>query len=192
MGDDARNDADWGRKPGAVPPLSMRAPLLAWLVLATVLTATIVGAVGGPGPLDDPNQGDQRPGFLVDPDEARLVRGLELPGDPAGRRPAFIAFDRSVPPRDELRDVLGEVPDGYAVVLVLPTLPSGASIPRGQVVGDVEGRTAEAVGMDRPKDGGAAIGYAVVDADGRVRYATIDPTWTRHDFEVGLIADAVR
>lgn len=193
MGQRGRGDVEWGRVPGAAPPLPAGAPLLAWLVLAAVLTATVVGVVGGPGPLDDPDQGDQRPGLLVDVDEVRLVRGLELPGDPIGRRPVFIAFDRAVPPRAEFSGVLDEVPDRYAAVLVVPGwVPRAPSVPGGEVIGDPERWIADAVGMSRPKDGGPPIGYAVVDSRARVRYATIDPTWTMHGFEVERVTEPIR
>lgn len=192
MGDRDRDNADWGRLPGAAPPLPASAPLLTWLLLAVVLTTTVIGVVGGPGPLDDPNQGDQRPGFLIDPKEARVVGGLNLPGNPIGRRPVFIAFDRNVPRPDELRRAVREVPDRYAVFLVVPGPPPVAGTARAEIVADARGRVADAVGLDRPKDGGAPIGYAVIDSGGRVRYATIDPTWTRHGFEIDRITRALR
>jgi hypothetical protein len=191
-GDISEGDARWGRAAGAWPPVPPWAPLAWWAVSAVVLIAVVVGVVGGPGPLDDPSQGDQRPGFLVDPDDARVVRGLALPGAPVGRRPVFLAFDRRVPAADDLSDALRSVATGVSTVLVVPRINARVAPSALPVVADPKGRIARAVGMDRPRDGGAPVGYAVLDSKGRVRYATIDPTWHRHAFELGLITGAVR
>jgi hypothetical protein len=114
------DDRGWGRVSGAEPPLSPAAPLLLWLVGAIVLAAVVLGAVRGPGPLDDPDQGDQRPGFLLDVDEARGVAGLDLPGDPVGGMPVLVVFDRSVPSPGRLRSFIRDVRDEVAVVIVVP------------------------------------------------------------------------
>lgn len=188
--DPRAHDAQWGRVEGARPPLPAWAPLAWWLASAVVLGVAIIAIVGGPGPLDDPDQGDQRPGFLIDADEARSVPGLELPGRPVGRRPVFVAFARRTPGREALRSILRRLPDGFAAVLVLPDgRAADAPLP---IVSDPDRRIARTVGMDRPRDGGPAIGYAVIDKDARVRYATIDPTWPDQGFEVGLITKAVQ
>lgn len=44
--------------------------------------------------------------------------------------------------------------------------------------------------MREPRDGGAA-GYAVIDEKTRVRYATLDPDYLEHGFEVDIIAKAL-
>lgn len=191
---EGHNDAEWGRRRGAEPPLPARAPLMWWGAMAVVLTVVVVAVVGGPGPLDDPNPGKQRPGFLVDADDARVVRGLLLPGDPVGRRPVFLAFDRKVPRPDALRGLLRVVPDRFAAVLAVAPGRAIVAPKQGRfiVVVDTGGRLARAVGLDRPKDGGPPIGYAVIDAGARVRYATLDPTWTEQGFEVAIVANAAR
>jgi len=159
--------------------------------MATVLTAVVAGVVGGPGPLDDPSRGEQRPGFLIDPDEARVVRGLDIPA-PIGVRPVFVAFGRQPPDPAELRDGLEDVAPGVASVLVLARGSGGGAATGVPVVLDARGRVADAVGLDSPRDGGPPIGYALIDRSARVRYATLDPTWTRQGFEVALITRAVR
>jgi hypothetical protein len=163
---------------------------MGWLAGASVLSLVVIGLVGGPGPLDDPQQGDQRAGFLVDVEEARMVRGLGLPGRPVGRRPVFLAFARDALSGRSVRDALGRLPEAFAAFLVLPsTSAPGAAVP---TVSDSDGGIAHAVGIGRPKDGGPPIGYAVLDRRGRVRYATIDPGWPRHGDEIELITEAVR
>lgn len=187
-------DLKWGRIAGARPPLPATAPLLFWLAGAIVLAIVVLGVIRPPGPLDDPDEGDQRPGFLFDADEARSVSELELPGDPVGRLPVVLIFDRRVLPPRRLRAFTRDVPDDVAVVLAVPDpvgrqprLPSGV-----RLVAGAGGRIANAVGLPEPSDGGAPVGYAVLDRRGRVRYATLDPEYEEHGFEVEIIAGALR
>lgn len=184
---------DWGRRRGAEPPLAPRAPLLWWLAMALVLTAVIVVLVGGPGPLDDPQQGRQRPGLLTDAGDAPVVRNLGLPRGSLGQRPVFLAFDRRIPSAAALERILDQVPDDFATVLVVPAAAdlaeSDLPLP---VVTDARGRLAHAVGLARPKDGGPPVGYVVIDAAVRVRYATLDPDWTDHGDEIAIVTQAAR
>jgi len=186
------SDADrrWGRVASVPPPLSSRAPLAFWAAAAVILTVVILVGVPLPGPQDDPHPGDQRAGFLIDRDTARRVPGLKLPGAPVGRRPVVIVFDRSLPDREKLAEFLAEVPDGAAMVLVIDggDVPADGPVP---AVSDGDGSIAAAVGMPRPRDGGAPIGYAVLDGDAFVRYATLDPTYPEHGFEVDIVAGAL-
>lgn len=187
------SDARWGRIPGAAPPLRASAPLVWWALTAVVLVVVSVTVVRGPGPLDDPAQGDQRPGFLVDPDEAREVGGLDLPGSPVGRRPVVLIFDRGPPRREALTDFVDGVPRSAAVVLSTAGAGAAQALPeRVRQAGDLRGRLADAIGMPRPKDAGPPIGYAVIDAEARVRYATLDPRYVEHGFEIEILAGALR
>lgn len=185
----AADDARWGRIAQARPPLPAWAPLAGWLASASVLSVVVIALVGGPGPLDDPHQGDQRAGFLIDADEARDIRSLGLPGRPVGRRPLLLAFARQPPSAQAVRTALAGVPDAFARFLVLPEAATARPVP---TIADPSGRIAQAVGIAEPKDGGAPIGYAMVDASGRVRYVTLDPRWPDHADEIELIAEAVR
>jgi hypothetical protein len=187
----ARSDADWGRIAAARPPLSPRAPLVWFTVSAAVLAVVVIGVVGGPGPLDDPDEGDQRPGLLIDPDEAMRVEGLALPGDPIGRRPVVIVFDRQPPERSALATFVDELPQSAEVLLVMPAAERPAVGERADAVADPAGRIAGAVGMPRPQDGGYPVGYAVVDRRARVRYATLDPEYLEHGFEVDIVVGAL-
>ena len=45
--------------------------------------------------------------------------------------------------------------------------------------------------MPQPVDGGRPVGYAVVDSDRVVRYATLDPDYLSNAFEIETILGAV-
>lgn len=194
----ARGTRGRSRRAGRWPvsrqgPFAWWAPLAWWAVGAALLAVIVLSLVRHPGPLDDPDPADQRPGFLTAAAEARELSGLALPGDPVGRRAVLVAFDRSPPPARRYASALAGVPDAIAVVLVIPREPATRTRPgRGRLLVDPEGRVAEAMGIHRPSDGGPPMGYAVLDADGRVRYATLDPSYLDHGDESALIAEAVR
>lgn len=188
MGND--RDGQWGRTSGARPPLAPVAPLVWWAVTAVIVVAVVVGVVGTPGPLDDPRRGDQRAGVLIGAGDARVVRGLGLPGSPVGRRAVVVIFDRRAPTDAQIRAFAADVPRSAAVILVLAEgKPQAAG--NVQAVADARGGLAAALGMPRPRDGGPPVGYAVIDRGGRVRYATLDPTYLEHGFEVGIVARAL-
>lgn len=167
--------------------------MLFWAATSLVLIAALVLAVPGPGALDDPDQADQRPGFLLDPGEARVVEDLELPGDPLGRRPVLAIFDRRAPTAAALERFVDEAPERSAVFLVLParSIPT-RRVDGARIVADAAGAVARAVGLPQPNGGGAPVGYALVDSKARVRYATLDPTYLEHAFELEAVGGSIR
>ena len=58
-------------------------------------------------------------------------------------------------------------------------------------VNDPGAQLARAFGLRRPRDGGAPVGYAVVDRRGQIRYRTLDPAATEELDEVGTVVRAV-
>lgn len=175
---------------GARPPLTVRAVVLTWATAAVVLTAVVVAVIGGPGALDDPDRGQQRAGFLFDVDEAPVVPDVRLPGRPLGRRPVFVLFDRRGYDRRRVDPVLEEVPERFAFVVVVPRTagaPPGGG--RVRVVADPGNELRRAFALNAPVAGGFPIGYAVVDEQRRVRYATLDPSYGEHAFEVDTVTD---
>ena len=170
---DDPEDEDWGRLPGAEPPLRWWIPAAVASVVALVLTLVVVLVVRPPGPLDDPTAGDQRDGLLLD--------GPVLPaqvGDVAfGGRPVVVLFDREQPAGpafEQWRTVVAD--DGVDLVVK---------------VGEDGDALADRVGMPTPVDGGRPVGYAVVDPARTVRYATLDPVYPQNAFEVDVITGAV-
>ena len=186
--DEMQGDTGDARLPGAMPPLSPRTPLLGWLLMAVTLVAVVIVGVGGPGPLDDPHEGDQRPGILAPADQARGLTGLRLPGDPIGRRPVVVVFERRPPDPPRLRAFLDEAPEDFATVLAVPERGARSPVP---VVTDEGARLARRLGMPTPQDAGYPIGYALIDSEGRVRYATLDPTFLEHGFELATLSGAL-
>ena len=170
---DDPQDAEWGRLPGAEPPLRWWIPAAVAGLAALVLTGVVVLVVRPPGPLDDPTAGAQRDGLLLE--------GPVLParvGDVVfGGRPVVVLFDREQPAGLAFRRWVGTVADD-GVDLVVQVGADGDEL-------------ADRIGMPRPVDGGRPIGYAVVDPERTVRYATLDPVYPQNAFEVDVITGAV-
>jgi hypothetical protein len=171
---DDPDDADWGRLPGAAPPLAWWWPGLVFTVAAVVLAVVVTLVVRGPGLLDDPAPADQRDGLLLDgPALPREVAGVVF-----GARPVVLLFDRAVPQGPAFDDWKRTVDQAGADLVVLTPGPRAAEL-------------ADAVGMPTPVDGGPPVGYAVVDPSRTVRYATLDPAYLINAFEVDVIVRAV-
>ncbi|HEV2068660.1 MAG TPA: hypothetical protein VGR26_02575 [Acidimicrobiales bacterium] len=147
---------------------------MVWLVVAVGLGALLAVARASAGPLDDPDPAHQRPGILD-------LGALPVPappvsdGIPTRGREAVVFFVRpaGLPALCGALadpDLAGE-PD-LIVVVAGPVAPCAADV---AVVADPPGRVAEAYGLRPPADGGAPVGYVVVDDAGRIRYRTLDP-----------------
>ena len=175
------------------PPISPQTPVV-WLLVSGVLLAGVVfWVVPQPGPLDHPDQAEQRTGVVVPAREAREVTGRYLLGEPLRRQSVVVVFDRAVPDAARLRAWVRAVPPGTKTMLALPQAPAAGEI--AGVVDVVSGdgqRVADAVGMPTPLDGGYPIGYALIDARARVRYTTLDPAYLSHAFEVATMTEAVQ
>lgn len=162
-----------GRLPGARPPLRVWLPASVFAAAALVLTLVVVLVVRAPGPLDDPDPADQRDGLLLN--GPRLERQVD--GVPFGGRTVVVLFARTAPGGTRFEAWRTAVSDD-GVELVVRVAAAGAGL-------------AKAVQMPTPVDGGAPVGYAVVDAARRVRYATLDPSYLDNAFEVDVITGAV-
>lgn len=181
----AREAEALGRTPGRPPPLPSRAPLAWFLTVAAVLTFVVVALVRPPGPLDDPDPAFQRDGLLLDgPVIPEQVLGIDF-----GGRPVVLLFLREPPQGDRLGEWTAAVPEPAQVRVVLPA-PTDVDLP-APAVADARGRLARVVRMPQPVDGGRPVGYAVVDSDRVVRYATLDPDYLANAFEITTIAGAV-
>jgi len=169
-------DADWGRLPGAEPPLRWWLPALVFAAAAVVLVLVVVLLVRDPGPRDDPDLAFQRDGLLLNgPTLPPQVGGVSF-----GERPVVVLFDRRPPSGPKFDGRRAQVSDdGVDLVVAVAGTARAAQL-------------ADAVDIPRPVDGGPPVGYAVVDPARTVRYSTLDPAYLDNAFEVDVITDAVR
>lgn len=164
---------------------SRRQLTLTWLVTAVALVAVLVTERARSSGLDDADAGRQRPGLLT-------VAGSAPPAPPALRQAlptgGVVFFERAGRSAALCTALAGAPFRDRAALLTTTEAPSEcAGVKIVAVPMDVS-RTAEdtaaAVGLPRPRDGGAPVGYAILDGAGRVRYATLDPAAADHIPEV--------
>ena len=153
---------------------SLRPLVVVWLVVAVGFGVLLAVARASAGPLDDPDPAQQRPG-LLDLGDLPVAAPPVSDSIPTPEREAVVFFVRpaqlpALCGALAVADLAGE-PD-LVVVVVGPVAPCAADV---SVVVDPRGQLAEAYGLRPPADGGAPVGYAVVDDTGRIRYRTLDP-----------------
>lgn len=129
--------------------------------------------------LDDPDPARQRPGLLAAAASAPVAPPALRRALPAG---GVAFFERSERATNLCRSLAAATFRSHVVVVTTRLAPEGcvgvavlAAPPRD---------AAAAVGLPRPRDGRAPVGYAILDAVGRVRYATLDPNSADHLSEV--------
>lgn len=170
------DDREWGRSAGRKPPLWWGVPVVFGLATAVILTIVILVVVRPPGPLDDPVQARQRDGLL----SQGAVLPDSLAGVAFGGSVVVVLFERSQPSGAAYKQWRDDVTGGSVrLAVVLAGTPSAADLAR-------------AVDMPVPVDGGPPVGYAVVDADSRVRFSTLDPAYLVNAFEVNVYTGAVQ
>jgi hypothetical protein len=113
----------------------------------------------------------------------------EVVGLDVGGRPVVLLFVRTPPAPEELGTWATSIPDVADAYVVLPQ-PTTAELPLPTVV-DPLNEIADAVDMPQPVDGGRPVGYAVIDSERVVRYATLDPDYLTNAFEIETILGAV-
>lgn len=164
-----------------------RALIAAWAAAAVGL-GFVLAAASPRGPLDDPDPARQRPGFLDGgglPAPAPDIGGeIPVPG-----RRAVVFFVRPQQIAALCRDLAGNSLAHRASLAVV--VSSSATCPASAVLVVDRGALAQRFGMPSPHDRGPPVGYAVVDATGRVRYRTLDPDVAGHLDEVAAILGAV-
>lgn len=174
------------RSAAAVP--SRRALITVWVAAAVGSVVLLSVAQRQEGPLADPDQAQQRIGF-VDQPPLPLPAPTVADGLPAVGRPTVVLFLRPGDAAGQCRDVSRRVASTAPVVAVLagPASCPGAAAVRV----DPEGRTAAAYGMRVPVDGGPPVGYAIVDDRARIRYRTLDPDPAGNSREITTILAAL-
>ena len=143
-----------------------------WVVAVGVLGALVAVSVLTRSGGDDPDQGRQRPGIL---DLGELpAPAPRLPGLEVGGRTTVVFFAGRR--TSELCQALQEPPEAFAMArLVVVAEDAPGCAPPVIRVAMAAADAAQRFGVPRPRDGGAPLGYAIVDAERRIRYRTLDP-----------------
>ena len=158
---------------GAASP-TRRSLTLVWVVAAVGFGVLLATAGRASGPRDDPDPARQRPGVL-DLGGLPVMAPQVAAGVPAPGRRAVVFFVRAegVMP---LCQELARRPLAVDVDVIVVASGGGGACGRGTpVVVDPSTSYARRFGLDVPRDGGAPVGYAVIDRRGRIRYRTLDP-----------------
>ncbi len=184
-----------GRVPGANPPLKAGTLLGGAAVALTMLVVSVLALVPRPGRLDESSYADQRNGLLADgPTVSASLAGVAF-----GEHVTALLFVRGLPSGGQVAGWHAALPHGVRAWVVVQGLPGRQATP-GQlpptvgglpVVGDPAQVLGRAVGLPRPNDHGAGVGYAVIDRHRQVRYRTLDPSWPSNGFEAGTISGAL-
>ena len=187
---DDPDDVGWGRVCGCPPPIGARTPLWFAVIGGVLLIAVVLLLIRLPGPLDERTLADQRNGLVASgPLVPPVVAGVAFGGNAV-----VLLFQRQVPDADELARWRAGLPADLTVRVVVQ-VPEGAvpaMVAGIAVVTDGLRVLSDAVALPASRDGGAGVGYAIVDAGRVTRYATLDPSWAVNAFEVVTILGAVR
>lgn len=157
-----------------------------WAVSVAVLGAGLLTVRVGYSPLDDPDQAHQRPGF-ADANPPRSVAPRLTGLGPAGSRSVvfFTRPERVARLLDALAGLDGRQLRRRAHVVVVQPVQGTRAAPAGvTLLVDPTSSLSRALFMRTPRDLGYPVGYAVVGADGTVRYRTEDPGQDRRLSEV--------
>jgi hypothetical protein len=185
--DPAANDQAWGRVSGAAPPLPWKAPLVFVGLVGALLTLVVLSLVRTPGPMDERTFADQRNGLLAGgPQISASVAGVRF-----GRHPVVLLFVRSQPAARDVRAWSASLPAQDLVRIVVQAPGRDGEQAGVPVVHDPELVLARTVDLPRANDHGPGVGYAVIDSNRVVQYATLDPSWAGNGFEVATIAGAI-
>ncbi len=164
--------------------------VIVWAGAAVFFGGLLALARAAEGPLDDTDPAWQRPG-LVDAGSLPAPAPAVTDDVPGQARPSVVFFTRP----DHLGRLCHSLAshhlgDGVGLAVVLAGTDQGCP-GATPVVEDPATVIARRYGMRRPRDGGPPVGYAVVDAGGRIRYRTLDPTVHDELTEIDTILDAL-
>lgn len=161
-----------------------------WLATALVFGLLLGLSEYLRNPLNDPDQARQRTGMLLPPQRARAPA---LAASVLPPRRMVIFFARSFQGQPLFHDLADQADLAQSANLVVvtqdgsrPTLTGGIQ----QFVADGDGAVARAAGLDQPIDGGAPVGYVIVDSQGYIRYRTLDPGFMHRAQEIKLLLGA--
>jgi len=162
------------------------------IVAGSTIAITVTHRAGGDA-LPTPSEARR---MLVQP--AAAPRAVQVGDDTPARGFRTVVFflaDGDYPAFVDTLRGWGPLADSRAahpadIVAILPHKPHGPYVitPVGS---DPSGTLARAYGIAGAPDGGPPVGYAIVDSQLRVRYATGDPDILDHVDEVAVILEAL-
>ncbi len=159
-----------------------------WLGSAILLGALLVFAQIARSSLDDPDPARQRPGF-VDPSPLPQPAPMIDADRPRPGREMVAFFVRPGDVDPLCRILRSENLERRAdiVIVVAGTGTCDAAL----IVDDRPARLARTYGLPAPREGGARVGYAIIDGEGNIRYRTLDPVIAGDLSEVDTILEAI-
>lgn len=172
-----------------VHPLILRY-LRIWLATALVFGLLLALSEYLRNPLNGLDQARQRTGMLLPP---QRYPAPSLGPRPISARRMVLFFARSLEGQPLFHDLADQADLAASADLVVvtrdgsrPTLTGGIQ----QLVADLDGAVARASGLEQPIDGGAPVGYVIVDSQGYIRYRTLDPGFMHRAQEIKLMLGA--
>lgn len=149
--------------------------LIIWLSIAVLFGVLLGFAEYSRSHFDDPDPALQRQGSLI---PATFKVPEITPGFPRTGRPLLVIFVRSVEGQLLFHDLAVQSDLSLIADIILvssdgrePNVTVGLSA----VVADKDGTIAKTYQLNTPIDGGYPVGFAVIDRQGFLRYATLDP-----------------
>lgn len=154
--------------------------ILIWVAVGVLLGTFLLVSEYSRNPLNDPDQAQQRPGFLLPPSAFKTPQ--IIPGVPRDGHRVVIFFARSLKGQALFHDLADQADVTNAADVVVVTQDGSRPTIEGGIrhfAFDPNGTVVAAFGLNQPIDGGAPIGYILIDSDGFIRYRTLDPNF-RH------------
>ncbi len=150
-----------------------------WLGVGIILAGLQFIAQASYSRQDNPDQANQRPGFVTThPEKAPIIDGVSYT-----LRPTLIIFDRNPIPTKIIQNQAKQtlISDRATIILVTKSDIQQENLSGvKKILNDRDQAIARKFNFDTPTDGGYPVGYAVVDSKGFLRYRTLDPSYSQH------------
>jgi hypothetical protein len=158
-----------------------------WLVVAVGIGILLGVSEYARNPLHDPDQAQQRTGMLL---PAQTYLAPSITDAPRRGQRTVVLFTRSLQDQHLFHDLADQADLVEEADLIVVTADGSKPLITNGIkafVADPDGAWAHAFGLNRPVDGGAPIGYVIVDSHGYIRYRTLDPGFMHHTHELRLM-----